>query len=123
MYVGLHLLIFAGWDYGFDLRLLGPAIFTQRFVIVGLVTFLILLALAVTSTPAWQKRLGKNWKRLHQLFYLAAVLDIVHFLLLVKDTRRPLRYGVVVALLLIARIPPIRKALAALRRFLGRALA
>jgi sulfoxide reductase heme-binding subunit YedZ len=70
-----------------------------------------LLALAITSTQGWQKRLGKNWKRLHRLVYLASILAIVHFIWLVKDNREPLRYGAVVALLLIVRIPIIKKAL------------
>ena len=30
MYASLHLLTFVGWDYGFDLDLLGPAILDQR---------------------------------------------------------------------------------------------
>ena len=37
------------------------------------------MALAVTSTDGWQKRLRRNWKRLHWLIYPAALLAIVHF--------------------------------------------
>jgi sulfoxide reductase heme-binding subunit YedZ len=116
MYAGLHFLTFVGLDYGFDLDLLGQAIFDQRYVLVGFAAGLLLLALAITSTRGWQKRLGKNWKRLHRLAYLAAILAIIHFMWLVKDIREPLRYGVVVALLLIVRIPVIRRALNNVRR-------
>jgi len=63
VYASLHGLIFAGWDYGFDLQLLKPAILNQRFVLAGSAAFLLLLLLAITSTRGWQKRLGKNWKR------------------------------------------------------------
>jgi sulfoxide reductase heme-binding subunit YedZ len=111
MYAALHFLTFVGLDYGFDLDLLGQAIFDQRYVLVGFVAGLLLLLLAITSARGWQKRLGKNWKRLHRLAYLAGILAIVHFLWLVKDIREPLRYGIVVALLLIVRIPVIRRAL------------
>jgi sulfoxide reductase heme-binding subunit YedZ len=116
LYAGLHFLTFIGLDYGFDLDLLGQAIFGQRYVLVGFAAGLLLLLLAITSTRGWQKRLGKNWKRLHRLAYLAAILAIVHFMWLVKDIREPLRYGAVVALLLIVRIPVIRRALNNVRR-------
>jgi sulfoxide reductase heme-binding subunit YedZ len=111
MYAGLHFLTFVGLDYGFDFDLIAQDILDQRYVLVGLAAGLLLLPLAITSTKGWQKRLGKNWKRLHRLIYLAGILAIVHFVWLVKDIREPLRYGAVVALLLIVRIPAIQRAL------------
>ena len=115
-YAALHFFVFAGLDYGFDLGLLGPALVLQRFVLVGLVAFLLLLPLAVTSTRGWQRRLGKNWRRLHWLFYPAAALVVVHLLWLSKDPRMSVRYGAIIAVLLLVRVPPIRKAIVALRR-------
>jgi sulfoxide reductase heme-binding subunit YedZ len=116
LYAGLHLMTFVGLDYGFDWELLGPAILDQRYVIVGFSAFLILLALAITSTKGWQRRLKKNWKRLHKLVYLASVLVIVHFAWLVKDIREPLRYGALVLVLLALRIPRLKRAASQLRR-------
>jgi sulfoxide reductase heme-binding subunit YedZ len=115
LYAGLHFLTFVGLDYGFDVDLLGQAIFDQRYVLVGFASGLILLALALTSTKGWQKRLGKNWKRLHRLGYVAGVLAVVHFLWLVKDVREPVRYGVVLALFLVLRIPRVRQAVSHVR--------
>ena len=115
-YAGLHLLVFAGLDYGFNLSFIWEEIVQRRFIQVGLIAFLILLPLAVTSTRRWIARLGKDWKRLHRMVYLAALLALLHFLWLVKgDLRRPLVYAVVVVLLLVVRIPPIRDALTNLR--------
>ena len=111
MYAGLHFLIFVGLDYGFDLALIRQDIVNQRYVLVGFAAGLLLLPLAITSTQGWQKRLGKNWKRLHRLVYLTSILVIVHFVWLTKDIREPLRYGAVVALLLIVRIPAIKRAI------------
>jgi sulfoxide reductase heme-binding subunit YedZ len=108
-YISLHFLTFIGLDYAFDLKLLGPAIFDQRFVIVGFLAFIILTALAITSTRGWQKRLGKSWKRLHKSAYLAGLLAVVHFLWVLKDPREPLRYGLVLAALLVLRIPRVRR--------------
>ena len=111
MYASLHLLTFVGLDYGFDFGFMAQDILDQRYVLVGFAAFLLLLPLAITSAKGWQKRPGKNWKRLHRLIYLAGILAIVHFTWLAKDNREPLRYGAVVALLLIMRIPAIQRAL------------
>ena len=116
LYAGLHFLTFAGPDYGFDVTLVRQAIFGQRYVVAGFLSGSILLPLALTSTKGWQKRLGKNWKRLHRLVYLAGVLAVVHFLWLVKDGREPLRYGVLLVILLALRLSPVRKAVSTLRR-------
>ena len=119
LYAALHFLTFIGLDYGFDLGLLGPAIFSQRFVLAGMATLLLLLPLAITSTRGWQRRLGKNWKRLHRLAYVAGILAVVHFVWVVKDAREPLRYGAVVGILLIVRIPWVRKTVGNARRRMG----
>lgn len=113
LYVALHLLTFIWLDYGFDPGLIYEAIFEKRYALVGFAAFLILLPLALTSTKGWQKRLGKNWKRLHWGAYLAGVLAVIHYVWLVKsDIREPLAYGAVVALLLFVRIPAVRQTIA-----------
>lgn len=115
-YAALHLLIFVGLDYGFDSALLSDAIFEKRYALVGLAAFLILLPLALTSTRGWQQRLGKAWKQLHRLVYAAAALAVVHFVWLVKaDIREPLVYGAILGLLLLARLPAVRRRLGRLR--------
>ena len=116
LYAGLHFLTFIGLDYGFDFDLIGGAIFEQRYVIAGFAAGVILLALALTSTKGWQKRLRKNWKRLHRLVYLAGILAVVHVMWLSKDPSEPLRYVVILALLLTLRLPPLRRAVSGVRR-------
>lgn len=115
-YAGLHFLVFVGLDYRLDLGLIHQAIFDQRYVLVGFGAGLILLALAITSTRGWKRRLGKAWKRLHRLVYAAGILAVVHFLWLVKDAQEPLRYGLVLGLLLILRIPRVRCTIVRTRR-------
>ena len=127
-YASLHFLTFIGLDYGFDWTLLPGAIFEKPFVLVGLAALTILLALAFTSFKYWQKRLGKNWKRLHRLVYLAGGLVIVHFawakkgnlLGLAGDILQPLLFGLVLVLLLAARLPVLRRRASALRSRLAR---
>lgn len=110
LYVFLHFLIFIGLDYGFDPGLLSEAILEKRYALVGFTAGLILLPLALTSTRGWMKRLGKGWKRLHQLVYLASLLAVTHYVWLVKsDIREPLLWGALVVFLLVLRIPKVRR--------------
>jgi sulfoxide reductase heme-binding subunit YedZ len=114
-YALLHLLIFAGWDYGFQFGLLGSALFGQAFIVVGLLSLAVMLPLAITSTRGWQRRLGRGWKWLHRLVYLAASLAVVHFLLTRKDPTVPIRYAAVIGVLFLIRLPWVRRAFARLR--------
>lgn len=117
MYASIHFLIFIGLDYQFDLILLQEAIFEKRYAFVGFAAGLILLTLALTSTRGWMKRLGKTWTKLHKFVYLAGILVIVHYVWLVKsDIRVPLLYGALVFILLILRIPYVRRAASRLRQ-------
>jgi sulfoxide reductase heme-binding subunit YedZ len=109
LYAALHGLTFVGLDFGFDVGLILEEILQRRFVQAGMSAFLLLLPLALTSTRGWIRRLGKNWRRLHRLVYLAALAAVVHFVWLAKgDIREPLLYGAAVALLLVVRIPAVR---------------
>lgn len=88
-----------------------------RYVLVGFTAFVLLVPLALTSTKGAMRRLGKRWKPLHRLVYLAALPAVVHFVWLVKaDVREPLAYGAVVAGLLALRLPPVRRGLTRLRQ-------
>ncbi|MCK4976213.1 MAG: ferric reductase-like transmembrane domain-containing protein, partial [Anaerolineales bacterium] len=60
LYISIHFAIFIGLDYVFDLELILEAIFEKRFALIGFITGLIMLPLALTSTRWWMKRLGKN---------------------------------------------------------------
>ncbi len=116
LYAFLHVMIFVGLDYVFDLKLIVDTVLMKRYILAGLSAFLLFLPLAVTSFDWWKKRLGKNWKRLHRLVYLGAVLAVVHYTWQVKsDIRVPLLYGAGIVVLLIMRIPAIRRVLANLK--------
>ncbi|HXF64158.1 MAG TPA: protein-methionine-sulfoxide reductase heme-binding subunit MsrQ [Caldilineaceae bacterium] len=117
-YVTLHLLVFVGLDYAFSLRyILMDGLPQKPYIVVGFLAFLILLPLAITSTRGWMKRLGRNWKRLHRLVYVAGILGVIHYLWVAKVVwGEPLQYAVVLTLLLAARIPWVRARLTNLRR-------
>lgn len=106
MYAGLHFLTFVGLDYGFDLTLVADALRTNRFTVVGLASFLILVPLALTSTRGAVRRLGGNrWRWLHRGSYLAAGLAVLHYALLVRGYyTQPLLFGAILAILLGIRL-------------------
>ncbi len=108
-YASLHLLAFVGLDYAFDPALIVDALFQKRFALAGLASFLILIPLALTSTRRAYERLGPaRWKRLHRWVYLAAILAVLHYLLLVKQAyAQPLLYAAILAVLLLIRLVPL----------------
>jgi sulfoxide reductase heme-binding subunit YedZ len=123
LYATIHVIIFIDLDYGLAWSLIVQTILEKPYILVGMLTFLMLIPLAFTSFDIWKKRLGKNWKRLHQLVYLIAPLAALHyawgkkgdFFQLRGDIIRPLIYSLIIILFLITRIPQVRKALASFR--------
>ncbi|GAB4499762.1 MAG: ferric reductase-like transmembrane domain-containing protein [Anaerolineales bacterium] len=122
MYATIHVLIFVNLDYGLAWSLIIRTVFEKPYIIVGAIAFLMLIPLGVTSFDVWKVRLGKNWKRLHQMVYIIAPLVVLHYiwskkgdlLLLSGDISRPLIYGLILAVFLILRIPAIRRHIASL---------
>lgn len=109
LYAAVHVFIFIVLDYVLDIELILLTVAEKPFVVAGLAAFLLLVPLAITSTDYAKKKLKKNWIMLHKLVYLAVPLAVVHYWWLVKaDIRVPLQFGVVVALLLLVRLPPVR---------------
>lgn len=101
-YAVVHVFTWSWADMNFDVGLMGREIAKHKYILIGMVTFVILIPLALTSTKGWIKRMGgRRWNRLHQLIYVAAVTGTVHYLWAVKkDTFFPLVYLVVFIVLL-----------------------
>ncbi len=78
-YIALHLLFYLWFFTEFDVRLIAEELVERPYITVGFGAFLILLALALTSTDGWRRRLRKRWQRLHRLVYIAAALGLLHF--------------------------------------------
>ena len=100
-YAFLHMLTWVVLLNFFDVQAMVEDVVERPFITVGMATFLILLALAVTSNQFSIRRLKRRWQSLHRLVYLAAIGAVVHFWWLVKsDTTEPYRWAVAVAVLL-----------------------
>ena len=103
-YALLHFATYLWLDQFFDWGEIGRDIIKRPFITVGFAAFVLLLPLALTSTNAMMKRLGKKWKQLHQLVYIIPVLGVLHYLWIVKaDTREPAVYFAIFLLLMVYR--------------------
>jgi len=104
-YASLHFSIYAVLDLGLDLGFVAEDIVERPYITVGFTAWLLLVPLAVTSTRAMMRRLGRRWKQLHRLAYAVAVLGVVHFYWLVKaDVREPLIYAGILLVLFGVRL-------------------
>jgi len=110
-YGTLHLLTYSVFDRSLSLTAIVGDVAQRPFIAIGMAAFLMLIPLAVTSTNGWVKRLGgKKWARLHRLTYVAAILGVIHFWMIVKsDVFYPALFGIVLAGLLVYRLMPKAK--------------
>lgn len=100
-YATLHFLTWFVLDWFFDVRQMAEDVAMRPFITLGMATFLMLLALAVTSTQGSIRRLGRRWTQLHRLIYAAAVTALFHFWLARKTIVPQFRVVLVVAVLLL----------------------
>lgn len=80
LYALLHLTLYA-YDQKWDLVFVASEIVKRFYLTIGFVALLLLQVLAITSTDGWQRKLRKNWQRLHRAIFLILPLALVHFLL------------------------------------------
>jgi sulfoxide reductase heme-binding subunit YedZ len=111
VYVTVHLSLYLVFDqlcYSWstcDGRAIWNDLLKRPYIFFGQAAFVILLMLAITSTNGWQRRLKRNWGKLHKLAYVAAVAGIVHFIWIQKKGfHRPLPWIVWLAVVLGIRV-------------------
>jgi sulfoxide reductase heme-binding subunit YedZ len=115
-YASLHMLSYVGLDYGFNFAFFNQDNANKLYVYVGFITLTLLSVLAFTSRRWWKVKLGKNWKKLHKLVYLAGAVAVVHLALVIKgnlldlmgDLWKPIAAGSVLTVALILRIPAVK---------------
>lgn len=105
-YALLHFNIYLGLDQGYDWGEILKDIIKRPFITVGMLTFLLLLPLALTSNNAAIRRLGgKRWQSLHRLIYPLSICAVLHYWWLIKlDVTQPAIYAAILAGLLMVRI-------------------
>ncbi len=109
-YASVHFSIYLAIDLGGFWAQVLAEIAKKPYITVGFTAWLVMLPLALTSTRAMQRRLGRNWLRLHRLVYLAGLCGVLHYLWLVKSgntlaVSEPMVYLAILLVLLAARVP------------------
>lgn len=106
----LHLTSYAMLELGIsNLALLGKELVTRPYLTLGIISWLVLLSLAATSTQSLQRKLGSRWQKLHNFVYLVAILTPVHYLWSVKViSPQPLLYALGAFILLALRYKKFR---------------
>jgi len=100
-YVLLHFSVYLLLDQSGKVSALWQDIVKRPYITIGMLGLLLLLPLAVTSTVKAQRRLGRDWIRLHRLIYVIALLGVWHFWWQVKkDITQPLLYACGLSILL-----------------------
>src|SRR6185295_3958679 len=101
-YGALHLLTYVWFDRLFNLISVVQDVGKRPFILLGMLAFVLMVPLAITSTNKMVKRLGgKRWATLHRLVYLSAIAGAVHFWMLVKsDIRLPVTFAFILLFLL-----------------------
>ena len=104
-YVCVHLLTYIWLDHFFDWDEIVTDIVKRPYITFGMLAFILLTPLALTSTKNMMKRLGHRWKSLHKLIYIIAPIGVLHFILLVKaDLSEPIIYAFILIVLYLVRI-------------------
>jgi sulfoxide reductase heme-binding subunit YedZ len=104
-YAALHLTSYVVIDLQLNWDDFAKDLIKRNFILVGIIAFVLMTPLAITSNKKMIKLLGsKVWQRLHLLIYPIAVLGIFHFFMMVRaDYSRPLIYLTVILALLAYR--------------------
>ncbi|WP_182057396.1 protein-methionine-sulfoxide reductase heme-binding subunit MsrQ [Pantoea sp. ME81] len=109
----LHLTSYYLLELGYNhLQLLGSEIVSRPYLLLGMICWLVLFTLAITSFQRAQRKLGRRWQTLHNGIYLVAILAPIHYLWSVKVfSPQPWIYALVALVLLGWRYNKLRKLL------------
>ena len=101
-YVCLHLASYIGLNLQFAFNEFIKDILKRNFITIGIIAFILLIPLAVTSTKSMIKWIGgRRWKKLHMLIYPIALLGVFHFFMMVRaDFSRPSIYLIIILIML-----------------------
>lgn len=104
-YAALHVLGYLWIDHGLVWSAITTDILETQYIWFGLFASIVLLLLAMTSSTAAMKIMGRRWKKLHRWIYPASVAAILHYAMQLKgNLADPLFYGLVIGFLLLFRV-------------------
>ena len=75
----MHFMAWVWWDRGFDPAAMLQDIGERPFITVGFAAFVLMTALAATSTQWAMRKMGRRWQQLHRAIYLIGLLAVLHY--------------------------------------------
>lgn len=109
-YAVFHLLNFLAFEVQFSGELFLSEVIERPYITIGMIAFLLLTALAITSSNSLKRKMGKSWQKLHNFSYLIVILVAIHFYWSVKsELTSPLFYAVLTLILLLFRYKKIKR--------------
>lgn len=110
VYALLHVFNFLAFDLQFNITLFVNEVFKRPYITLGMLAFIIITILAVTSLNNIKRKLGKHWQRIHNLSYVLILLVAIHFYWSVKSALfTPSIYILLTMALLLLRYKKIKK--------------
>ena len=104
-YASVHFLVWVIFLLGLRWGAILEEVVERPYITIGFSSFSILIVLGATSHRVMVRKLGKNWRRLHRLVYVAGVLAVIHLVWIVRtDLSEALLYGAILAGLLVWRL-------------------
>ena len=105
-YASLHLVAVMTYLLGWSAQIFLEEFSERPYMALGILAWILLLPLGLTSNRWMQKKLGRRWKHLHRLVYVIPVLACAHFIWQIRsDYAEALTYTLVIILLLVSRLP------------------
>jgi sulfoxide reductase heme-binding subunit YedZ len=115
-YAVLHFLVFLIFILQLSFADLGRELVERPYITLGFMALVLLLPLGLTSTQAAQRKLGRNWKKLHRLVYVINILAVLHIIWIVRSSYGDaVLYGSLVLFALLYRL--LRNQVEAVRKF------
>ncbi len=104
-YACCHFLIWFIIDHALSFGDMVEDIIDRPYITFGFSALMLLIPLAVTSNNVMVRKLGRRWKKLHQLVYAIIILGVLHYLWLTKaDYLEPGIYALIAGVLLFQRL-------------------
>ncbi len=105
-YGSLHFMTYFILDQSLQFGGVWDDVVKRPYITAGFTAFVLMIPLAVTSTQGWIRRLGgRRWNLLHRLIYITALAAVLHYFWKVKlDTTYPIYYGILMGVMLTARV-------------------
>lgn len=79
LYALCHVLNFWAFEIQFNISLFITEVFERPYITLGLISFIVLFTLTITSLNKLQRKMGRKWQTLHNSVYLAVILAVIHF--------------------------------------------